>query len=83
MQDKHTLYLILGIIMVICCCPVAGILVIIFSIQASSEYQVGKITEYQSKIKMCKIALLIGAIVGLLATIGVLLSTLPLILSNI
>ena len=79
-QNKFVTYLVLGITQLICCCPIAGIITIIFAVNANSDYKSGNMKEYESKTKACKITLIIGLIVGIIATVFVmLLGLLPLL----
>lgn len=59
-EDQTVLYIILSVISLFCCNQIAGIISLIFSIMASSDYKCGNYAGAQEKWKICKITLWIG-----------------------
>jgi len=73
-EDETVLYIILSILSLFCCNQITGIISLIFSIMASSDYKRGDYKDAQEKWKICKITLLIGValvIGGILLTLAI------------
>ena len=64
-----TKYLTLSILQLACCSQVPGIIALVFTILFNSAYKRGDMTDYESKKKNAKIALIIGLVIGVLANI--------------
>ena len=60
------LYLVLAIIQLLCCNQMTGVITLIYAIIAESDYSNGRIDECKSKLKVCKIATIIGMVLGIL-----------------
>lgn len=65
-DNKFGLMLGLSIAELCCCCPIAGIIGIVFAVQANTAHNSGDYESYDAKAKAVKITLLIGLGVGLL-----------------
>ena len=59
-------WLTLSILQLLCCNQITGIISLIFTILADSDFKRGMMTEYNSKMKGAKIATIIGIIIGVL-----------------
>lgn len=65
-DNKFGLMLGLSIAELCCCCPIAGIIGIIFAVNANSAHKAGDFETYNAKAKAVKITLLVGLAVGLI-----------------
>lgn len=65
-QNNSVLYIILGILQLMCCNQITGIMTIIFSALANTDYVNGNIKEYLNKIKTARIASIIGVALGII-----------------
>lgn len=62
-------YLILSILETLCCCQIAGIIGIVFTVLFNSAYKSGNIADFESKQKIAKVVLLIGLGIGIVANL--------------
>lgn len=65
-ENNYIPWLIAGIVQLMCCNQITGIITILFSFLANEDYTKGSINEYKSKIKCAKIATIIGVILSAL-----------------
>lgn len=68
-ENKFGLMLGLSIAELVICCPIAGIIGIIFTVLANNAHKAGDYDTYTSKAKAVKITLIVGLIVGLILNI--------------
>lgn len=61
-----TKWLIISILQFLCCNNITGLISLILTIIADSDFKKGMMAEYESKMKGAKIATIIGLITGLL-----------------
>lgn len=59
----------LSIFQMICCCQVTGLIALVVTLIANSDYRTGKMDDYEKKMKNANIALIAGRIIGAIATI--------------
>ena len=64
-----TTWLIISILQIFCCNNITGIISLIFTILADSDFKKGLIAEYDSKMKAAKIATIVGVISGVIIAI--------------
>ena len=60
----------LSIFQMICCCQVTGLIALVVTLIANSDYRAGKMDDYESKMKNANIALIAGWIIGAIVTIA-------------
>lgn len=72
---KFVMWLVFGIIQVLCCNQITGVLTIVFDCLARNAYKAGNFADYYSKLKVCKIATIIGVIIGIVVNIVVIIYT--------
>lgn len=84
MEQKNNFGLLLGLSIaeIICCCLPAGVVGLIMAIQANNAFRSGDYTTYDSKAKVARIALIIGAIVGIVINVLTLISNFAMIASS-
>lgn len=63
---NFTMYLILSIAELLCCSFITGIIALILTIMANSAYKIGNMIDYQSKMKISKILLIVGLCIGII-----------------
>ena len=64
-----TKYLILSILQTLCCCQITGIIAFVFTLFANSAFKKGDMMDYQSKLKGARTSLIVGLVIGVIATI--------------
>lgn len=79
-DNKFGLMLGLSIAELCCCCPIAGIIGIIFAVNANNAHKAGDYETYDAKAKAVKITLLIGLAVGLIIGIITLIESMKVFL---
>ena len=62
----------LSIFQMICCCQVTGLIALVVTLIANSDYRTGKMDDYEKKMKNANIALIACWIIGAIATIAML-----------
>jgi hypothetical protein len=67
-HPDFVLYLVLSIIEVFCCSPLAGIIALIFVILGNSDYKRADTVNAQQKFKIAKIILIVGVVLALICT---------------
>lgn len=72
-ENKFGMMLGLSIAELVLCCPIAGIIGIIFSVLANNAHKEGDYDGYSSKAKAVKLTLIIGLAVGLIAAIAIII----------
>lgn len=68
-KNNHTTWLIIGIIQLLCCNQITGIITLMFSFSADEAYKKGNINSYKLNIKYAKITTIIGIVVGVIVGI--------------
>lgn len=64
-ENKSTFWIIIGVIQMLCCNQISGIITIIFAALASSDYTHGDIPNYLTRIRCAKIATIAGIVIGI------------------
>lgn len=72
-KNNYIPWLIAGIVQLMCCNQITGIITIMLSFLANEDYIKGRIDDYKSKIKCAKIATIIGVILSVLIYVFIIL----------
>jgi len=65
-SSKFTFYLIMGILQLLCCNQITGIITIIFASIANTDFNKGDMISYKQRINACKWATIIGVALGII-----------------
>ena len=65
-----TKWIIISVAQMACCCQITGILCLVMTILADSDFKKGLYNEYNNKMKTVKIATIIGVIVGFIVSVA-------------
>lgn len=65
-----TKYLVLSILEMICCCQITGVIALVLTILANSDFKAGNFVGFESKTKSAKTTLIVGLVIGLVAGIA-------------
>ncbi len=69
-----TLWIILSVVELLCCCQLGGIVALIFSILGHVAVGKGDLADAEQKLEIAKIAIIAGAVLGVISFVSVLFS---------
>lgn len=70
-DEKFTKWLVAGILQLMCCNQITGILTIVMAILGNSDFKANRIADSNQKYNIAKIATIIGVIIGALIYLAV------------
>ena len=73
-NPTFTKYLILSILELICCCPITGIIALVFTIMANSAFNSSNMNTYNQYTKYSKVSLIVGVVLAILSFVFAMLS---------